>query len=143
MESFEIHHDLLIKKPSALVFKAVTEPTHLVNWWPLKCSGKPEKGEVYNFNFTDDYDWYGEVIHVEENRTFHVKMVKSDDNWNPTSFGFDLEENSNATLVKFWHVGWPACNDEFRQSSYCWAILLNSLKKYLETGVIVPFNLRE
>ena len=26
------------------------------------------------------------------NESFHLKMTKSDDDWNPTTFGFDLEE---------------------------------------------------
>lgn len=143
MENLAIYHDLFIKSSLKKVYEAVTNPEHLVNWWPLKCSGQPIEGEIYNFNFTDQYDWYGKVTSVEANKSFHIKMTKSDDNWNPTSFGFDIEEISNGTIVKFWHKGWPECNDEYRQSSYCWAILLKGLKDYVEKGKIIPFSERE
>lgn len=100
-------------------------------------------GEVYNFYFTDEYDWFGKVMHVEANKSFHIQMTESDEDWNPTRFGFDLEEIDQGVWVKFWHVGWPSCNDHFRRSSFCWAILLKGLKDYLEKGIIIPFEERE
>jgi len=70
-------------------------------------------------------------------------MTKSDQDWDPTSFGFDLEDIENGVLVKFWHKGWPECNHHFRRSSFCWAMLLNGLKNYVEKGIIKPFKERE
>lgn len=124
------------------VFEAVTEPEHLVNWWPLKCSGRPEMGAEYNFYFTPEYDWLGRVIEYSQNRSFHIKMTKSDADWDPTSFGFDLEAIDENVQLNFWHVGWPECNADFKRSSFCWAMLLNGLKNYLEKEVIVPFEER-
>ncbi|MEQ8573885.1 MAG: SRPBCC domain-containing protein, partial [Fulvivirga sp.] len=74
---------------------------------------------------------------------FHIKMTDADEDWNPTSFGFDLTELEGGVDVKFWHVGWPECNHHFRRSSYCWAILLQGLKNYIEKGIIIPFEERE
>jgi hypothetical protein len=70
-------------------------------------------------------------------------MTKSDKNWNTTTFGFDIEEIKDAVLLKFKYINWPKCNAEFRQSSFCWAMLLNGLKNYIEKGEIIPFNERE
>jgi hypothetical protein len=70
-------------------------------------------------------------------------MTDSDEDWDPTSFGFDLEPQEAGTAVKFWHKGWPTLNHHFRRSSYCWAILLQGLKNYVEKGIIVPFEERE
>ena len=84
-----------------------------------------------------------EVIKCENNQTIHFKMKEADEDWTPTSFGFDLEPQQNAILIKFWHTGWPSCNDHFRRSSFCWALLLNGLKNYVEQGIIVPFEDRE
>lgn len=141
--SHAIYHDLYIKSTRQKVFDAITQPEHLNNWWPLKSTGEPVKGSKYNFYFTPEYDWYGEVSKVEEGKSFHIKMTNADDDWNPTSFGFDLQELEGGVDVKFWHVGWPECNHHFRRSSYCWAILLQGLKNYVEKGVIVPFEERE
>lgn len=138
-----IYHDVFIESSAEKIFDAVSQPRHLNNWWTLKCSGKPELGTVYNLHFGPEYDWYGEVEVCQENTSFHIKMTKSDSDWDPTSFGFDLEPAEGGTLLKFWHVGWPACNQHFRRSSYCWAILLTGLKNYVEQGTIIPFEERE
>ena len=138
-----IHHDLMIKAPLNKIFQAITEPAHLINWWPLKCKGIPEENEEYNFFFSAEYDWYGKVTNSVKNKSFYIKMTKSDTDWDPTSFGFDLEQKKDYVALKFWHVGWPKCNDHFRRSSFCWAMLLNGLKNYVEQGIVVPFKERE
>lgn len=136
---YSIYHDLVIRANPGQVFEAVSKPQHLANWWPLKCSGKPALGELYNFNFGIEYDWYGQVVQYTPAESFHVKMAKSDPDWSPTTFGFDIAEQEGGTKLSFRHTGWPECNDHFRTSSYCWAMLLNGLKNYLEKGDVVPF----
>ena len=140
---YAIYHDLMINASADKIFEAITDPDHLVNWWPQTCSGEPKAGEIYNFYFTPEYDWYGQVVEYVHNKAFHIKMTKSDPDWDPTSFGFDLEEVNDRIQVKFWHIGWPECNAHFRRSSFCWAILLKGLKEYVEKGIIVPFEDRE
>lgn len=141
-KSFSIYHQLSISAPIEKVFQAVSAPEHLVNWWPLKCSGIPELGSEYNFYFTPEYDWYGEVIEFSRNRTFKIKMTKSDLDWNSTHFGFDMEENNENVDLQFSHIEWPECNSHYRIASFCWAILLKGLKDYLEKGIILPFDER-
>ena len=137
--SHSIYFNFMINSDRLSVYKAVSEPEHLVNWWPLKCSGVPKVGEEYNFNFTDQYDWYAEVKSVLEEEHIHYKMTKSDKDWNPTTFGFELEHSNKGTLLMFSHINWVKDNHEFKNSSFCWAMLLNDLKNYLEKGKIVPF----
>ena len=141
--SYAIYHDLEISATLTEVYQAVSKPEQLINWWPLKCSGIPKENEIYNFYFAPEYDWYGKVSKASENKAFYIKMTKSDADWDPTSFGFDLEPSKDKVLIKFWHTGWNSCNAEFRGSSYCWALLLNGLRNYVEKGIIVPFNERE
>ena len=143
MQTFSIYHDFVIRAAIDKVYDAIVQPKHLTNWWPLKCSGRPINGDMYNFNFTEAYDWYGRVIEAQKNKSFHVKMTKSDEDWNSTTFGFDLLQEGSLVKVRFQHTGWPECNDEYRKSSYCWAILLQGLKNYLEKDVVVPFQNRE
>ncbi len=141
-EGHTIKHDLTISAPISRVFATITNPEHLENWWPLRCSGSPETGSEYNFFFTEEYDWYGKVTKVEENHSFHIAMTRSTPDWDPTSFGFDLEQEGEAVQLRFWHTGWPECNAHFRRSSFCWAMLLNGLKNYAEKGIIIPFDER-
>lgn len=140
--SYSIFHNLIIKASTKEVFDAVSQPKHLDNWWTLKSSGIPKLGTEYNLNFTDEYNWYCKVSKVELNKTFYLSMTKSDKDWNPTTFGFTLESTDNGTLLNFSHVNWPESNNHFKHSSFCWAMLLNGLKNYLEKGVIIPFKER-
>lgn len=140
--SFNIYHQLYIKKDAEAVFNAITQSKHINNWWPLKSSGEPGIGNEYNFYFGKEYDWYAEVTACIINTSFHVKMTQSDNDWAPTTFGVDLKEDKNGTQLTFQHIDWPACNDHFKTASYCWAILLKDLRNYIEHGVIVPFEQR-
>ena len=143
-QGFEICHDVYIKASQKAVFDAVSLPAHLVNWWPNKCVGEPAQGAVYNFYFTPEYDWQAEVTKCEPNRSFYLKMTKADADWAPTSLGFDMIESKDGEVqLKFWHKDWLARNDHFRRSSFCWAILLQGLKNYIEQGIVVPFEERE
>lgn len=142
LNSFSIYHDLLINASTQKIFDAVSAPEHLNNWWTLRCTGIAEVGSEYNLYFTPEYDWHGKVMVCDPNSSFHIKMTKSDSDWDPTSFGFDLEEVEGGVRLKFWHIGWPECNHHFRRSSFCWALLLNGLKNYVEKGEVIPFEER-
>ena len=94
MERFDIYHDLPINASAAKTFESISDPEHLKNWWPLRCNGKPEKGSVYNFYFAPEYDWFAEVVVCRPDSAFHLKMTKSDPDWDSTSFGFDIEQRA-------------------------------------------------
>lgn len=138
--AYTIYHNLIINSSKDKVFDAVVNPDQLVNWWPAKCSGKPELGARYNFYFGPEYDWWGTVVQCDPGKAFHIKMAKADKDWNPTSFGFDLEQTNGGVQVSFWHTDWAVCNQHFKIASYCWAILLQGLKNYVEKGVILSFE---
>lgn len=140
--SYNIYHNLLIKASAKEVFDAVSQPKYLDNWWSLKSSGIPELHAEYNLNFTDKYNWFCKVSNLKIGESFHLKITKADKDWNPTTFGFDLETKENGTYLKFSHVNWPENNDHLKHSSFCWAMLLNGLKNYVEKGVIIPFEER-
>jgi len=93
----------------------------------------------YNLHFTNQYDWYGKVPEVKGNEIFCVTMTKSDSDWNDTTFSSHLEEVENGTQLDFAHKDWLKNNHHYRHSSFCWAMLLNGLKNYLEKGIVVPF----
>ena len=142
MSAYSIYHNFLIKASLEAVFNAVSLPEHLNNWWPLKSSGKPELGKIYNLNFTDQYDWYCIVSVCKPNESIHFKMTQSDKDWDPTTFGFDLEAKDGGTYVRFSHKDWLETNEHFKVASFCWAMLLHGLKNYLEKGAVIPFEER-
>lgn len=137
-----IYHNVLIEKDSLEVYDAISQPEHLVNWWPLKCDGSPHIGETYNYNFTDEYNWFAKVNSCKAGEHIYFKMTISDADWDPTTFGYDLEPTEKGTYLRFFHKDWPEQNDHFKHSAYCWAILLKGLKDYLEKGKVIPFEER-
>ena len=139
-QSHDVLLDLYIKASAEQVYNAVTLPEELIKWWPLKCSGSPLLNEVYNLNFTDQYDWYGIVTASEPFKHFEITMTKSDQDWDGTQFGFILTPRSSNLHLQFYHKGWKESNEHYRHSTYCWANLLRSLKDYLESGKIVAFE---
>jgi uncharacterized protein YndB with AHSA1/START domain len=137
-----IYHSLPIKTSASKIFEAVSNPFHLEKWWPLKCSGEAKIDAMYNFNFTDAYDWYAQVNHCIHNESIYFKMTKSDPDWDSTTFGFSIEELKGNTWLHFFHKDWQTENQHFKHSSYCWAVLLKGLKNYLEQDLIIPFEER-
>ena len=112
-----IYFSFFIKAGKKSVFEAISQPSQLEKWWPLKCSGIPEVGSTYNFNFTDEYDWYAEVKSCKTSDHIHYKMIKSDGDWNPTTFGFDLEEDLS---------GVPALQPELKDKAAYYSTLVNT-----------------
>ena len=141
-ESYTIFHDFEIQVAPTKVIEAVSKPEHLNNWWTLKCTGEPKIGSEYNLYFATEYDWLAQVIEYHPEACFHLKMTDANLGWETTSFGFDVETTEKGALVHFWHMGWQEANSHFKISSFCWAMLLNGLKNYLEKGVVVPFEER-
>lgn len=137
-----IYHDFIINASKEKIFEAFTKPKHLNNWWTLASSGKPVLDEEYNLNFTDEYNWFAKVTDVSINEKFYLTMTVASEDWLATTFGIELKNDGQGTLVKFSHTGWKTINAEYRNSSFCWAILLNGLKNYVEKGIVIPFNER-
>ena len=40
------------------------------------------------------------------------------------------------------HLGWPEANAHYRTSCHCWALYLRVLRRYLENGESVPYEVR-
>ncbi|HSD13948.1 MAG TPA: SRPBCC domain-containing protein [Flavobacterium sp.] len=138
-----IYHDFVIDVPREMVFKAISTPEGLNNWWTFRCKGTPGLNEKYNLYFAEEYDWFATVSKFEENEVIEFSMTDAMDEWLPTQFGFILKkENTDHTYIQFYHKNWKEVSQEFRIASYCWANLLRQLKQYLEKGIITPFEER-
>ena len=140
---YSILHDFTIHASRTEVFKAFTDPDQFNKWWTLKCEGIPGKGEEYRFYFSDEYDWKAVVDHFEKNQSVNYKMIKCSPEWEGTTFGIDLEEDGESTLVHFFHLGWSQQEAEYRRTSFCWANLLYLLKRWVEDQETLDFEKRD
>jgi uncharacterized protein YndB with AHSA1/START domain len=141
-ENHSVLLDVYIRTQAADLFGAISNPYELENWWPNTCEGEARMFGKYRFYFSEVYDWHAEVIDIVRDRVFALRMTHADADWLGTELRFTLEEQGEQTLLHFEHTGWPYDNPHYRHSAFCWALLLNGLKNYLEKGDIIRFEER-
>ena len=100
----------------------------------------PEKGNIYELNFGPEYQWKARVSVCKSPGHFELHMTEADKDWLDTKVGLRIQNKDNRTLVEFYHTGWPAENDHWRISNYCWAMYLRVLRRYLEHGETVAYE---
>ena len=138
----DIFNDFPIKASAQTVFQAVSTPAGLDAWWTLTSSGPAKEGAEYELGFGPDYDWRAVVSRCVPDREFEMEMVNADDDWRGTRVGFLFEEADGVTQVRFHHTGWPESNEHYRVSCYCWPMYLRLLRRYVEHGEVVPYDIR-
>jgi uncharacterized protein YndB with AHSA1/START domain len=139
----DIFHEFTIKAPQERVFEMMATPAGLDRWWTKTSAGKPGKGEEYVLFFGPDYDWRAKVTRCIPGSEFELTLTSAHPDWMGTRVGCHLElENQNVTRVRFYHTGWPADNEHWRVSCYCWAMYLRLLRRYLEHDEVVPYERR-
>jgi uncharacterized protein YndB with AHSA1/START domain len=135
--------DLPIGVSADDLFKAVSTPAGLNEWWTMTSHGSAMLGSDFQLGFGPDYQWRAKVTEVAPGRAFELQMTMADADWMGTRVGFRLTAQSPAkTLLAFRHTGWSAVNAHFRTSSCCWAMYLRILRRYLEHGERVPYDRR-
>ena len=135
-----IEQELPINAPPERVFAGVATPAGLDCWWTLTCAGTPELGATYALGFGAEYQWTARVSACVASRLFEFTMTASDADWRRSRVRFELVPSPNGTTLRFSHVGWPQKNTHYRVSSHCWALYLRLLRRYVETGEVVPFD---
>lgn len=138
----DIYHDFQIKAPLNRVYDAVSTSHGLDEWWTKRSSGEPIEGAEFELWFGPEYDWRARVTRFVSPSEFELQMTKADPDWLGTLVGFRLEDRAGATQVRFYQTGWPAPNEHWRVSCYCWAMYLRILRRHLEHGDKVPYEKR-
>jgi uncharacterized protein YndB with AHSA1/START domain len=139
----QILHDLPIGATRERVFEAIATPAGLDRWWTLRSEGVPEVGAEYEFFFSAGYDWRGRVVRAEAATLIEWEITRADADWTGTRVSLTLSERPDGvTWVRFAHAGWREENEHFRVSSNCWAQYLRLLRRWLEAGEEVPYDLR-
>ncbi len=138
----DILHDLPIKASTDRVFQMMSTPQGLNQWWTKRSSGNPAVGAEYELWFAPGYDWRAVVTRCDSDAEFEFEMTRADTDWNKTHVGISLEDRGETTWLSFHHKGWPTANEHFRTSSNCWAMYLRIMRRHLEHGESVPYEIR-
>jgi uncharacterized protein YndB with AHSA1/START domain len=138
----DILHDFPIAAPIARVFDAISSPAGLDAWWTLGASGEVRVGADYELFFGEEYDWRAKVTRCATNRAFALGMTHASDDWLGTTVSFVLASRDDLTWVHFAHTGWREASDHYRTSSFCWAMYLRVMKRWIEHGEVVAYERR-
>jgi uncharacterized protein YndB with AHSA1/START domain len=141
-EMADIFHNFPIKGSTHQVFEAISTAEGLDSWWTNNSVVKPAKEGEYKLGFGPGYEWRAKVSQWVPDSEFELTVTDADNDWQGTRVGFRLTENDGMTSVLFHHLDWPESNEHYRTSSFCWAMYLRLLKRYVEFGEVVPYAIR-
>jgi uncharacterized protein YndB with AHSA1/START domain len=117
------------------VFRALTQPEEIANWWAEHATVKPEVGSVGEFRFRPPAgDLQFEVTELVQNKHLHWISRQGPPEWVGTSVIWQLEPLPNGTRLLFTHDGFVKKDEAYEQTRGNWDYFLDSLKSYLETG---------
>lgn len=136
----EILHQLVVRATATRVLAALTTAAGLDSWWTMT-SAVTGGGSVFAFGFGPEYDWRAQVVRMGSDGV-EWEFTRADGDWTGTRVGFGLKEADGLTTVCFSHRGWAEANEHFRVTSFCWALYLRHLKRYVEAGVVIPYSER-
>lgn len=137
-----IFHCFPVNATAPAVFEAIATPGGLACWWTKSSQGHPAAGEEYRLFFGAAYNWRAMVNSYEKDTVFELRMTSAMADWMNTEVRFELREKDGLTWVDFSHKGWPEFSEHYRISSFCWAMYLRLLKRYVEFGEVVEYEKR-
>ena len=134
-----IFHILKIKVPDPeKVYEALTTSRGLAAWWTTKAEAIPEINTMATFHFEGKYQKSMRVVELLPDRRVLWECMEGHPEWLGTTIAFEIEPVAGGTQLKFYHAGWEEETDLYANCNYHWALFLNSLKSYLETGKGCP-----
>jgi uncharacterized protein YndB with AHSA1/START domain len=138
-----IFHQFQIKASKQQVFQAIATPAGLDSWWTKRSSGHPSEGTTWQLWYGPEYDWRATVTRCVPDSEFELQLTDAMEDWVKTRVGFVLTENDGVTTVQFHHIGWTELSQHYCISSFCWAMYLRLLKRYVERGEVTPYEARD
>jgi uncharacterized protein YndB with AHSA1/START domain len=136
----DILHDLYVLADTDDVFRAISTPEGLDRWWTRTSAGVAESGADWDLGFGPDHPWKGRVTRCRPPHEFELQLTEAASDWLGTRVGFELRSASGGTSVRFYHAGWAEASEHCRISSFCWAMYLRVLRRFLEHGETVPYE---
>jgi len=134
-----IEQTVVVRKPQADVFKALTDADELMRWFPTRVESDPRAGGKFKFTW--------EFVNAEENGSQEGEYVEIQPTdmlsytWKadvPTLVTFNLSEADGETTVVLDHASLQegADLDKLRSDHVNqWGFFLMNLKGYLEAGM--------
>jgi uncharacterized protein YndB with AHSA1/START domain len=133
----EIKQNVTIKVRPEKVYEALTSQKELASWWTRETTAKSEVGFVNVFIFGNARNEM-KVTRLTPDKNVEWRCINSSEEWIGTDISFDLQEKGEHTVLRFTHGGWREMTDFFASCTYGWAMSIQSLKSFCETGTGKP-----
>lgn len=134
-------HSVAIRATPSRAFRALTAPTELTRWFPVKATLDLRPGGTYEFRF-ERGTCHGEVLFVAPgdrlSYTWELDAGNAADVRASTLVVFSLRPVEGATLVTLAHSGFGAGGSwepVYDSHARWWRFFLANLKGWLEEGV--------
>src|SRR5690349_15054885 len=140
---FDITHELRVEALPDAVFAAITTGEGLAAWLATDAEPAATTGSPTSFTFDDRTGTVTVGVDLlEAPELAHWQCTGGPDEWVGTSIAWRIEgvdADDDGTLdgvstVRFWHGNWEYEDGLLPSTSFEWAMRLDSLRRYLETG---------
>jgi uncharacterized protein YndB with AHSA1/START domain len=139
----DIIHEFPVKAIPEQVFQLFSTASGLEKWWTKTSSGESREGSTLRLYFGPQFDWQARVTRHVPPSSFELQITQAHPDWMGSRVGCELAPvGIGATLVRFYHTGWPEENEHWRVSCFCWAMYLRILRRNLEYGETVEYEKR-
>jgi uncharacterized protein YndB with AHSA1/START domain len=134
-----IEQKLSVNAPASRVYRALTDASELVRWFPSEAKSDARPGGAYDFKFlfadtSRNHETVGEYREATANTLVSYSWPAGDAKV-PTEVSFALAEAGGATEVTLRHEGWTADSAEaMKEHDMGWGFFMQNLKSYLESG---------
>jgi Activator of Hsp90 ATPase homolog 1-like protein len=160
---YDIVHELTIGVPPDQVYEAITTQEGLAGWWTTDTTAEPVIGSVATFALEGHSTVLSMRIELLESpELVDWACVEGPDEWAGTHVTYRIEgdargqrdgddngddndgeddgdgSGAGGSVLRFWHGGWAHEDGELPRSSFQWAMHLDSLRRYCESGTGSP-----
>lgn len=140
---FDITHELQVVALPDQVFAAITTAEGLAGWLAPDPGASAEVDTETTFTFDEHTGLLTMRVDLLEAPVLaHWECVGGPDEWVGTSVAWRIEAVDadddgvldGVSVVRFWHGNWEYQDGSLPATSFAWAMRLDRLRRYLETG---------
>jgi uncharacterized protein YndB with AHSA1/START domain len=131
--------EVQIQAPAAKIVEALDTETGIAGWWTPTVRHPGGVGSVMEPEFAQAPMAF--ALTVDEVSAKRVRWSSTGDfppHWAGTTITWTLTPSDDGTIVHFSHDGWADDEGPFPSSALTWGLLMDSLKRYVETGTGTP-----
>ena len=131
--------ELGIDAPVRKVAEALTTQAGIAGWWTNDVTLPGGPGAIMTLGFPiAPLPFRLRVDEAGERRVAWSSVGEFPPHWAGTQVAWTLSPDGPATTVHFAHDGWASDDGPFGTSALTWGRLMDTLKRFAETGAAAP-----